>query len=107
MAVGRVYALVVPEPRLPSPESAPSGSPLLEVLERRQRRMERRQRRMELVLVVLLTAVLAGHLAAGRSGAIAVTVVASAVIGYAWVVRGIRSDAGEAPQPTGGDAAGD
>ncbi|MHC4809794.1 MAG: hypothetical protein ACYTEV_05445, partial [Planctomycetota bacterium] len=83
------------EPPTPSPESAASGSQLLEVLERRQRRMERRQRRMELALVVLLTAVMAGQLASGRSGAITLTVVISVVIGYAWVVRGIRTDAEE------------
>ena len=62
--------------------------------------MERRQRRMEQVLAVLLTAVLVGHLASGRSAAITFTVVISAVIGYAWVVRGIRTDADERPAPT-------
>ncbi len=102
-AGGPGYALAVVKRSVPHPESAASDSSLLEAIARRQQRMERRQRRIELGLVVLLMAVLAGHLASGRSGAITATIVAAALIGYAWVVRGVRIDAADRPVPPTAD----
>lgn len=87
-----------------SPEPAASLLPLLEAIERRQRRMEQRQRRMELVLGVLLAAVLAGQLAAGSAAAFTNTILVSAVLGYAWVVRGVRADARDRPVPASGES---